>query len=226
MDDIRKVQLIAVILLAGTAEPWLRGEVISLGPESQITLEGSATLHDWQCSTRRVTGEIESDVPYFKVQQFFERIEERGAPSREERGSMVWVAPGNIKSALVRIEAARFDCGSKGLERDMRKALKTSQHPFITYHHEKLTDITVARQGGQPELVLQTLGRLSLAGVESWVLMELHVTMQDHGLRLKTTQRLNMNGFGIKPPTALFGLIRAQDDVGIHFDLTLIPSSP
>lgn len=220
-------------LLPGRADT---NEVTRVGPaadsvwsfdnSSYVELNGSATLHKWHCSTARINGGIRPGVSSNAVFVFFADLaaQHRLTTTAVEQ---IIARSRNVSSARVRVPVAGFDCGNPDMERDMHRSLGKREHPFIRYEFQRLKGLRLADRseneaGG--EVVLQTYGQLSLAGVTRDVAMDVLARVGPDGkVRAQATLDVKMTHFGVDPPSAFFGLLRAYDPVSISFFVTLLP---
>ena len=126
---------------------------------------------------------------------------------------MVIAAPPDDLDAVedfrLRIPVSAFYCGNPIMESDLRRALKAQQHPMIEFSFVRGIGDRIA-------------GDLTLAGVTRRI--ELTVSaerLSPTRFRICAELPLRMTDFAIKPPTALFGAIRARDRLTVSFDLIL-----
>jgi polyisoprenoid-binding protein YceI len=104
------------------------------------------------------------------------------------------------------------------MNRDMYEALKASSHPEIGFLLDGVEVVDSNPDGD--EYNLRATGRLSLAGEERQVTLSVRGTnLPDGRLRATGAVDLLMSDFGITPPTALLGLVRARDQITVAFDL-------
>ena len=109
-----------------------------------------------------------------------------------------------------------FRCGNRVMESDMREALKADRHPNVTFSFREVLESDVV--GNHVTIV----GDLTLAGVTRKI--DLNVSAQRlsrTSFRVRATLPLRMTDFGITPPSALFGAIRARNSLTVRFDLIL-----
>jgi hypothetical protein len=51
------------------------------------------------------------------------------------------------------------------------------------------------------------------------------VPLPENGVGVSGSIEILMTDYGIKPPTALFGLVKVNNNVSVHFDLRVLASS-
>ena len=106
----------------------------------------------------------------------------------------------------------------------MQNALKASQHPSIEYAFQHLQQAALQWNppNHQARLKLNVIGKLKMAGVERPITMEVIVWRDSRGNVVAHSQAaLLMTDFGVTPPGALFGLIKANDHVLLFLISTL-----
>ncbi len=178
----------------------LAGVLLSAGPRSQntytltraysVTILGTTNLRDWKDSVGNVTGEMVADL--------------NGDGSVNLQGIRIKMEVRSIKS----------DMGAP-MDNKTYSSLKADDYPEILF---LLTAPVKLKQVHAGEQALSVKGNLTLAGVTRAVIMQVNsfVLGQDK-LQFEGTQKLNMIDYGVKPPTALFGTIKARPEITIHF---------
>lgn len=178
---------------AQTGEP----EGVALASASRLWLEGGSTLGEWTCEATRLEGSVRAAG---------------GEASQTGRGA---VLP-RIEGVAVRVPVKEIRCGKAPMERDLYRALRADLHPVIEFslarsHAEEAVD------GAVPVTVA---GSLSVAGTTRPVELEVLVGESGRGeLAVRGTAEVRMTEFGVSPPTAFFGLLRADERLRVRFDL-------
>ena len=104
------------------------------------------------------------------------------------------------------------------MNRDMQDALRADLYPNIEFWLERV-EVSDAGAGGNG-YDLRATGWLNLAGAERSVTFEVRGSALPGGiLRAQGALSLLMTDFGVTPPTALLGLVRAHDRITVAFDL-------
>ena len=130
-------------------------------------------------------------------------------------GGAFWdevVKPGGLEAFDLVIPAASLSSPKAGLDKNMHKALKVEQHPEITFR--------LARLEG-PVDALRALGTLRIAGVEREVVLLLKTERRDGQLVVKGQLPILMTDYGIKPPTAMLGMLKTDPKVTVSFETVL-----
>lgn len=160
--------------------------------ESKLRINGTSNVNDFECVYEE---ELESDTLSHQVE--------------------VTEAFANIQGDRLELVVESFDCGKRGINRDFRNTLKSKEHPNI--HIEVLQ---VSAINGIPDKASVSI---ELAGITNIYDVQLKdVSLEDGSIRVFGEQNLKMSDFGLKPPTALFGLIKVRDRLKISFTLQVI----
>jgi hypothetical protein len=123
------------------------------------------------------------------------------------------VKPGVLESFDVSIPAATLTSPKAGLDKNMHKALKVDTHPDITFR--------LARLERGASGALMAVGTLCIAGVEREVVLALKTERRDATLVVKGELPLLMTDYGIKPPTAMLGMLKTDPKVTVTFETVL-----
>lgn len=123
--------------------------------------------------------------------------------------------PGAIEAFEIAIPASTLSSPKEGLDKNMHKALKVTEHPDITFRL-----IRVEPKAGEVN-GLRGIGVLRIAGVEREVTLDLTTARKGAGLSVQGEVQLLMTDFGIKPPTAMLGMLKTDPKVTVTFETTL-----
>lgn len=206
------MQNLPLMLLALAASvPHGEATAFRLEPPSHVMLAGSSNLRRWRCRTDSLDVQLDVDAS-------LERINEAIDAFARDRATPAALPPVRF---VLRVPIGRFACGNALIERDMARALNAAQHPFIEF---RLTGtegpVTYEEAGGRHTGMV--IGELSIAGVRRRAAIPLQAWRVDSDtFYFRAVVPLRMSDFSVKPPTALFGLIRARDEVTVYFDMRL-----
>jgi polyisoprenoid-binding protein YceI len=166
---------------------------------SKVTVSGTSTLHDWTVESAKIEGEV-------TVPEGFLAGDAAVQPT-----------------VAVSIPAGSLASGKKKMDDLMHGALRAEEHKSIQY---RLVSAKPKSGAGSDRVVLDTRGRLTIAGKTREVPMEVEVLRQAGGrLLVKGTAAITMSDFGMKPPTAMLGTVKTGDDVTVRFEWTLGPAA-
>jgi hypothetical protein len=167
---------------------------------SKLVLEGSSNVASWRCSGTTLEGGMEVAAPLSEIGDIGE-----------------WIASPTFR---LRIPVTTLRCGNGRMERDMYRALRSQSHPSIDFRFVNL--VGSVREGGNGTHYAKIAGVLSLAGATRNIVVDVEAKrIAPDRIRLRARLPLRMTDFRITPPTALFGAIKANDDLIVHFDLVL-----
>jgi YceI-like domain len=173
-------------------------EYITL-PRSRIWIDGSSTVNEFSCSTSEVNG-----VGYLGGN--------KAADSMDVKNDSATV---NIT-----VNVKTFDCGIDAMNDDMYNAMKYKVHPEIKYKLLSAMIINNPDSASTNKIMLNTYGELTIAGVTNKVNILISVySLKDDIYHLVGAKQLSMHDFDITPPSHFFGIIKAHDQLVVHFDL-------
>ena len=194
MKSVLKSAVAAVGLLAGIAIATGTAQTspprnLTLAKESKVSLEGTSSVKSFKCTAEKIDVAVAA--------------EENAAPADL------------VSSASVIVPVATLECGNKTMNEHMRKALKASANPQISWRLSsyRLTGTTVFMKG-----------LLRIAGKENPIEITGTGTVDGTGtIRMKGSKLFRMTEFGVKPPSLMLGTMKVADPVTVSFDLVLNP---
>jgi polyisoprenoid-binding protein YceI len=165
---------------------------------ARITIAGTSNIHAYTASTAvvRVT---------------------RASLSGAAAGITLWegvTRPGAVEAFEVTIPAGQLTSPKEGLDKNMHKALKVQEHPDITF---RLTSL----EAGTSAAAMKAHGVLRIAGVERNVVLDLTTERREATFIAKGKLDLLMTDYGIKPPTAMLGMLKTDPRVTVTFETVL-----
>ena len=165
----------------------------------RVTIAGTSNIHEYTASTTTV------------------RVT-RAQLGASVAGADFWVnalKPGAVEAFEVAIPAAMLTSPKEGLDKNMHKALKVQEHPDITFRLVRFEPNTNTAGAAR------AVGVLKIAGVEREVALD--VTTKRTGSTLTVQGRLDllMTDYGIKPPTAMLGMLKTNPKVTVTFETVL-----
>ena len=164
---------------------------------STVSLSGTSNIHPYTAST--------TAARLVRLQ-----------PAERVAGEDVWTAivmPGAITEFEIAIPAATLSSPKEGLDKNMHKALKVTQHPEITFRLSRVeADVAGALKG---------FGTLRIAGVEREISLALKTQRSDAGLTVTGQVALLMTDYGIEPPKAMLGMLKTDPKVTVTFETVL-----
>jgi hypothetical protein len=174
-------------------------------PGSRLWIDGTSTVNTYRCETVAVYGSGD-------LNEGIEKFQETPSSRRAD-----------TSSARVIVYVRMFNCGNNAMNADMYHALRAETDSTIHYTlsgAQVLYDSTV--QHGW--LGLQTIGTLSIAGVTRSDTINVRVkSLSNSKYEITGRKKLSMRDFHIIPPSAFFGLIKADEALVVNFDLIAGP---
>lgn len=207
-NPARTVRIMLVLMLAVLVWIPAKAQVAPVGaieiePGGKVWIEGSASIVDYTCTAQRLSGNGS--------------IKNAKNPQQNIKGH------GDV-AVTVTIPVRLLDCGKKKMNSDMYEALKAKRHKSITYQliDASLIEDNSAAAGDNGWMDIKTTGMLEIAGVKN----RTEVTVQgklisENRFRVKGSKKIDMETYDIEPPTALLGLIKASNELVVHFDVTV-----
>jgi hypothetical protein len=165
---------------------------------ARITISGTSNIHAYTASTNKVRvtrAQLGSVVP----------------------GPDLWanaLKPGGVDAFEIEIPAATLSSPKEGLDKNMHKALKVTEHPDITFRLSRL-------EGGEASGAVRGVGILRIAGVEREVTLLLKTQRMETNLTVTGEVQLLMTDFGITPPKAMLGMLKTDPKVTVTFETVL-----
>lgn len=191
---------LAAFLLAVTAAPAQEPAPAPIAVETAtVAISGTSNIHAYTASTTAVRlrhARLASGVPVGALDDM--------------------VKPGAIEAFEIVVAAATLSSPKEGLDKRMHKALKADEHPDIVFRLIRL-------EPGASD-AMKAVGALRIAGVERQVTLDLKTERLPAALKVRGEVRLLMTDFGVKPPTAMLGMLKTDPKVTVTFETVL--SSP
>lgn len=192
--------LATFVLGAGSPAAYAEQMVLSLS-DSRLWIEGRSNVNRWSCRAAR-----------FSV----------NATRAHELADPTAPAADSAFDLVVSVDA--LDCGNARMDRDLKKALSADLHPEIrfTLHRARVVATKPVDTAEIYDLLVH--GILEVAGVSRTIEFETEGhRLNDGRARAMGFVGIRMTDFGVDPPRRLLGLIRARDELEVHFDLTAVP---
>lgn len=170
---------------------------------SRVVVEGTSTLHGW-----RAEGTLEGSLVL-----------------ADGDLSLLWSTSGTdvrevAATGRVDILVTSLTSGNDRLDKKMYRALQAGMHATISY---RLTAAQIAGVPDSDHLTVETTGVLTVAGVERPISLVVALErLLDDRIQVTGQTTLRMTDFNIKPPKAMLGMIRADDEVQVNWLWVLI----
>jgi len=122
-----------------------------------------------------------------------------------------------LSSASLSIEVETLKSGKSGLDKNAYKAMNTENFPTITY---KMTSAEPESADVGTRFVMD--GVVDIAGVKKQISMTVVCNVLDSRIICSGEQGLEMTNYEIDPPSAMFGTIKADNEVTMLCNITFV----
>ncbi|MFK5890909.1 MAG: YceI family protein [Flavobacteriaceae bacterium] len=120
----------------------------------------------------------------------------------------------HIKKLTFEVRVAGLKGDKKGMLKKMRNTLQANKFGTIRYQFKKAAKII---RLNNREFSLQTTGNLTIAGVSRQIALKFFLTFRDGSVTVVGDKKFKMSDYNIKPPKALFGMLKTADDIKVNF---------
>lgn len=173
---------------------------VAVAPTSTLWIEGTSNVHDWKCETTTIDAAIDVDAT---------------------ASQLATALPKALKKVAIKVPVKSLKCGHDKMDDNMYKALKADDNAEISFI---MATFEALPADSANAFTVRVTGTLRIAGAENPVTMDIVATrLPDGTIKAVGTVPIKMTAFGVKPPTAIFGTIRAGDEVKVKFELTVGP---
>ncbi len=162
---------------------------LSLARESRLWIEGNSSMKSFTCAAPKIDADVTAEPT---------------------------AAPNNlVMSAALTVPVASLDCKNGTMNSHLRKALKATENPLITW---KMTSYRV------DGINVVMNGKLSIAGRENSIELKAIGSAEPNGtIRVEGSKEFKMTEFGVKPPSLMMGTMKVKDAVKVSFNFVLNP---
>ena len=161
-------------------------------PKSELFIKGKTNVNNFTCNFN--LNEINDPIPlYYKV------VDDKII----------------FEKAKLVLGNDCFDCGSKGINKDFKKLLKTETYPEIKLHLKEINKVD------QNQKTVNAKVKIFIAGkTKSYTLP---ITIKDNkDICVCGKLKINITDFDLEAPKKALGLIVVSDEIEINFNLTFV----
>lgn len=163
---------------------------------SSMTIAGSSTLHSWTVEATEFT--VQFSIP----ENWFQSVD-------NWNGS-------DIDTLAVTVPVEHLDGGRNKMNRDLRDALRSEDHPQIRFIWNNVMFTGQTDTG----LSADVSGSVRIAGEQREIQFDADLRLNEwNQIVAKGSVPMNMTDYNIEPPTALFGVIRTDEEIELKFEL-------
>jgi hypothetical protein len=186
---------------------------------AQISVSGSSTLGKWNCTQSGIGGLAKVNISAKALRECLAAL----LDGESWNSCFGEIGEGLESHVDVIINAKGFDCDNGRMQRDLVDAIKGEEHPSIVFGFTQVVGDSVLRRDGQEAyLEIKLSGDLLFAGERRKTTHTAQIRLtKDNLIEVRGQLDLGMRDFGIKPPSAFFGLIRADDNFQVGYQIKI-----
>ncbi len=130
-------------------------------------------------------------------------------------GTMETDDAGVPTTAILEIPVENIECGKRGMNNKLRKALLVDDHPTIVF------ELASAAPAGTDSF--KVTGTVKVAGKAKSIEADVAKSVRDAN-KLQFSGRVDMlmSDFDIKRPTAMLGAIKTQNELTVFFEIVML----
>jgi len=201
---MRKTLLTVSVLITAAATAGAQGANavrLRLDPTSEVSVQGTSSMHDWHCKTDKINAYVDVDPGYTK--------------------DLTKVAR-PIAAVSVNIVVKTLTCGNSQMDRNMYSTLKADENQMIKY---TLSAYDILNGSASPtSFAASTNGSLTIAGQTKPIEMKISAERGSDGKAIAQGEKtLLLTDFGIKPPSFMFGSLKVGNEIKVKFTLKAGP---
>ena len=205
------VILLASLLIPGmvrAADPAGEPMAVKLGAGSALWIEGTSTMHNFECRSKEVTVTL---------------LRDPATPNPANAAELLrLIQAGGVRGVAVRVPVATLHSEKSGLDKNMRKTMNEEKYPNVSFRLDKYDP---APGAAGDTVAIKAAGALTICAQERPIQLTARAYPGDGGVWLEGSQKLRMSEYGIKPPTMMMGAIRVGDPVTVGYRLLLVAGS-
>lgn len=201
---MKRTLIVVSALIAATATAGAQSASairLRLDPTSEVTIEGTSSLHAFHCKTNKINAYVDVDPGYTK--------------------DLTKVAR-PIVSVKVNIVVRTLSCGNGQMDNNMYATLDADKNPLIKYTMANYDILDGTKSPAS--FVANTTGTLMISGREKVITMKIKAErLSDGKATAQAEQPILMTDFGITPPSFMFGRLKVGNEVTVKFNLKAGP---
>jgi hypothetical protein len=192
----------ALMAVAVTAQAQSASAIrLRLDPTSEVTIEGTSSMHAFHCQTNKIMAYVDVDPGYTKDLTKIARP---------------------IASVKVNIVVRTLSCGNGQMDKNMYSTLDADKNPIIKY---TMSGYDILDGSAKPSaFVAKTTGTLVISGQEKVISMKINAErLSDGKATAQGEENVLMTDFGIQPPSFMFGTLKVGNEIKVKFNLKAGP---
>jgi hypothetical protein len=177
-----------------------------LASSSSLVIEGTSTLHDYSIDVKDMTGTLSLISTNRNPEINLGKMD-----------PISIVTKGGLGSIKADFPVSGFNSGKNKMDQNIRKAMEADQFPTVLFN---LSSYNILDFDDNIHGVAALLtGRLSISGVERSIDFPVRITPKHNTITVQGQKDLLMSDYGVRPPVFLFGTVKTDDKISVHFDL-------
>lgn len=197
-SGIRYLLLLPLLILlsGGSRGPGILKKNYQIEGNSTILLKGTSNVNEFSCNCEEQFSEQKMEV--------------------EQTDNYV-----RFKNTELLVPIKKFNCKNGRIDADMQKALKAEKYPHIKI---TLNDCWQSNKNNNARFRewfdVKANISISISGTtRREVIIAKARLLAPNRFQLLGEKAVPMSSFGVKPPEAMFGMIKVNDWISLHFDL-------
>jgi hypothetical protein len=191
--------LTLILLTSIFATPAISQDVALRLIDSKMKIEGTSNVRDWDANVNNINASL--------VLTGIENID------------LKTLKPENFSSLVVYVPVKDIESDTRGLTGNIHKYLKVDEYPSITFTLKEIVSIETTNTS---DVTITAKGTLKAAGGSSDIIMSVVGKQLPNGnIEFTGSPDLKMTDYGISPPTAIMGTVRATDEFKVTFTITV-----
>lgn len=162
-----------------------------------MLIDGTANIRDWDSEVKKIDAEV-------VLKEF-------------DLSDLSSLTAEHFKTLKLNMPVSDIESDSRRLTRNLQDYLKGDDHPYIKFNLKSIENVEAEDNNSA---VVTAIGVINAAGVDHEVTMTVNASVNSGTVTFSGTQDLLMTDFGIDPPTAVMGTVRARDEIQIIYSLT------
>ena len=193
--------MVLTLSLTHLSDAQNNGMQLTLENDHEMVIDGTSNIRDWDARAKTINTTV--------VMNEF------------DMSALSSLTADHFETLELSIPVEDIEAESGKLTSNIHKYLHEKDHPNITFNLSTIDSISV---DGNTATINAT-GIVNAGGVDRETSMTVEAMFENGSVTFSGTQPLLMTDFNIDPPTALFGTIRARDEIDIVYSLTFSASS-
>jgi len=134
-------------------------------------------------------------------------------------GELVMNNPSQVKSFTLNIPVKSIKSKEKLMDTKTYEAFNADKHPTITF---RLAEVQSVQMNGS-DINLTALGNVTINGTTKRVILKATGKLLATGTyQFKGSVSMKMTDYGMKPPTAMMGMMKVGDGVTLKYNVTFV----